>query len=369
MQRLTKYQLLLKYLAEASDIVSGKVELDEALDELVTVVKVVNDSLHNITIKGLPTAAQPLGALVTHDIFTVTSENGKSSLTGAQILLLRGNRGQRRHVFLYENHVVFAKVVSEKSQVYGFKFCLATGSLGMSSVVKGEDKKIDLWLLGRNSDSYTLEAKNKKAKDEFASELRKVIVRQKERNKITSSGGASLSQKYSLQNENDLNEAHVHQNVGSQQPAYYDTASTTCSGESGDSHGDRLSRHVARSRSLESGRVHAPLRSRSVDCAADRNSPIDDDELGVDEDEDAESGGSAGAGGVPRARMHRSGGRYIALADYMALTSREIDLTEDEVVELIKVGCAGWWYVRLTTYPYPEGWTPSTYLEKLHERS
>ena len=166
-----------------------------------------------------------------------------------------------------------------------------------------------------------------------------------------------------------MNESHVHQNVGSQQPAYYDTASTTCSGESGDSHGDRLSRHVARSRSLESGRVHAPLRSRSVDCAADRNSPIDDDELGVDEDEDAESGGSAGAGGVPRARMHRSGGRYIALADYMALTSREIDLTEDEVVELIKVGCAGWWYVRLTTYPYPEGWTPSTYLEKLHERS
>ena len=49
----------------------------------------------------------------------------------------------------------------------------------------------------------------------------------------------------------------------------------------------------------------------------------------------------------------------------MALTSREIDLNEDEVVELIKVGCAGWWYVRITTYPYPEGWAPSTYLEKI----
>ena len=370
MQRLTKYQLLLKYLAEASDIVCGKVELDEALDELVTVVKVVNDSLHNITIKGLPLAAQPLGALVTHDIFTVTSENNKSSLTGAQILLLRGNRGQRRHVFLYENHVVFAKVVSEKSQVYGFKFCLATASLGMSSVVKGEDKKIDLWLLGRNSDSYTLEAKTKKAKDEFASELRKVIVRQKERNKSSSSRGGSLSQKYSIQSRNEVNEMQVNQNIGQQQVAYYDTASTTCSGESGESQGgDRLSRHITRSRSLESGRVHAPLRSRSVDCAADRNSPIEDDELGVDEDEDAESGGSAGAGGIQRTRVHRGGGRYIALADYMALTSREIDLTEDEVVELVKVGCAGWWYVRLTTYPYPEGWTPSTYLDKLHDRS
>ena len=55
----------------------------------------------------------------------------------------------------------------------------------------------------------------------------------------------------------------------------------------------------------------------------------------------------------------------LVLADYMALTSREIDLNEDEVVELIKVGCAGWWYVRITTYPYPEGWAPSTYLEKM----
>ena len=60
-----------------------------------------------------------------------------------------------------------------------------------------------------------------------------------------------------------------------------------------------------------------------------------------------------------------SGQQFVVLADYMALTSREIDLNEDEVVELIKVGCAGWWYVRITTYPYPEGWAPSTYLEKM----
>ena len=52
MQRLTKYQLLLKDLADASNVVCGKVEIVEALDELVSVVKVVNDSLQNITFKG-----------------------------------------------------------------------------------------------------------------------------------------------------------------------------------------------------------------------------------------------------------------------------------------------------------------------------
>ena len=70
-----------------------------------------------------------------------------------------------------------------------------------------------------------------------------------------------------------------------------------------------------------------------------------------------------------RMARHRTGNRYLVLADYMALTSREIDLTEDETVELIKVGCSGWWYVRITTYPYNEGWAPSTYLEKVRDIS
>ena len=52
MQRLTKYQLLLKDLTEASNVVCGRAELEEALSELVSVIKVVNDSMHEVTIKG-----------------------------------------------------------------------------------------------------------------------------------------------------------------------------------------------------------------------------------------------------------------------------------------------------------------------------
>jgi len=33
--------------------------------------RVVNDSMHSVTIKGLPKAASPLGALIAHDIFQV----------------------------------------------------------------------------------------------------------------------------------------------------------------------------------------------------------------------------------------------------------------------------------------------------------
>ena len=60
--------------------------------------------------------------------------------------------------------------------------------------------------------------------------------------------------------------------------------------------------------------------------------------------------------------------RYRVLADYTALTTRELNLQVGEVVELVKPGCAGWWYVRLEEYPYTEGWAPATYLEKIVPR-
>jgi hypothetical protein len=100
-----------------------------------------------------------------------------------------------------------------------------------------------------------------------------------------------------------------------------DSANTSVTSTTED---QRPSSRLTRSRSLETSKGRATLRSRSLDCAGDRSSPE------ADEDEEAVSGQ-----------------RFVVLADYMALTSREIDLNEDEVLELIKVGCAGWWYVRI----------------------
>ena len=71
-------------------------------------------------------------------------------------------------------------------------------------------------------------------------------------------------------------------------------------------------------RSLETSIGQASLRSRSLDFAGDRSSPE------ANEYEEAISG------------QH-----FVVLANFMVLTSREIDLKEDEVVEFIMVGCAG----------------------------
>ena len=48
---------------------------------------------------------------------------------------------------------------------------------------QGAEKKIEIWIIGQ-SDVYSLEAKTKKAKEDFANELRRVIIEQKDKNGI-----------------------------------------------------------------------------------------------------------------------------------------------------------------------------------------
>jgi hypothetical protein len=71
MQRLTKYQLLLRDLTESANVVCGRPELEEALAELLSVIRVVNDSMNDGNIKGLPETVRPLGMLCAQDVFQV----------------------------------------------------------------------------------------------------------------------------------------------------------------------------------------------------------------------------------------------------------------------------------------------------------
>lgn len=40
-------------------------------------------------------------------------------------------------------------------------------------------------------------------------------------------------------------------------------------------------------------------------------------------------------------------GRYVALADYCAVGNSEVNMKEGDIVELLKEGCAGWWFVKM----------------------
>ena len=192
-QRLTKYQLMLKDLSSTCPAGSTKYTLELSLQSMLNVIKSVNDSLHTPNIKQLPASLQPLGSLVCQETFTVTSENKSQSQ-----LLFRKN-GQRRHVLLYENHLIFCKQMERGEDVFMFKLSLPVASMGMSSVIKGEERKMEVWIIGQ-PDAFTLEAKSKKSKEMFAGELRKMIAKERgnSREKRVSSSRGVISETMSV---------------------------------------------------------------------------------------------------------------------------------------------------------------------------
>ncbi|CRL00204.1 CLUMA_CG013478, isoform A [Clunio marinus] len=60
--------------------------------------------------------------------------------------------------------------------------------------------------------------------------------------------------------------------------------------------------------------------------------------------------------------MSAQGTKFISLADYCAMGNSEVSMKEGDVVELKKVGCAGWWFVRVLADDM-EGWVPCAYLQ------
>lgn len=46
----------------------------------------------------------------------------------------------------------------------------------------------------------------------------------------------------------------------------------------------------------------------------------------------------------------------------------EVSMHEGDAVELVKVGCAGWWYIKVIGSNL-EGWVPSAYLESFGRKS
>lgn len=62
------------------------------------------------------------------------------------------------------------------------------------------------------------------------------------------------------------------------------------------------------------------------------------------------------------------GGRYVALGDYEAVDVGEASLKEGENVEVEKVGCAGWWYIRVLDTTR-KGWVPASYLGQPNGKS
>lgn len=111
-QRITKYQLLLKDLLQSCDE-NGQNEIKDGLEVMMSVPKKANDAMHLSMLAGCDIPISNLGEVILQDTFQVTEPKS----------LLRKTR--ERRIFLFEFFLVFAKefktVTSQQKSHYQFK--------------------------------------------------------------------------------------------------------------------------------------------------------------------------------------------------------------------------------------------------------
>ncbi|XP_067891435.1 kalirin isoform X2 [Heterodontus francisci] len=164
-QRITKYQLLLKELLTCCE--EGKGELKDGLEVMLSVPKKANDAMHVSMLEGFDENFDVQGELILQDTFQVWDPKS----------LIR--KGRERHLFLFELSLVFSKEIKDSSghSKYVYKHKLLTSELGVTEHVEGDPCKFALWV-GRtpSSDNKTvLKASNIETKQDWIKNIREVI--------------------------------------------------------------------------------------------------------------------------------------------------------------------------------------------------
>uniref|UniRef100_A0A8B9RFF6 Mcf.2 cell line derived transforming sequence-like a n=1 Tax=Astyanax mexicanus TaxID=7994 RepID=A0A8B9RFF6_ASTMX len=151
-QRITKYQLLLKELLKYSKGCEGAEDLQEALSSILGILKAVNDSMHLIAITGYEGNLNDLGRLLMQGSFSVWTEHKKGH---AKVKDLARFKPMQRHLFLHQKALLFCKKREEngegyeKAPSYSFKHSLSMSAVGITENAKGDNKKFEIWCNSR----------------------------------------------------------------------------------------------------------------------------------------------------------------------------------------------------------------------------
>uniref|UniRef100_A0A665U0P0 Guanine nucleotide exchange factor DBS-like n=2 Tax=Echeneis naucrates TaxID=173247 RepID=A0A665U0P0_ECHNA len=179
-QRITKYQLLLKELLKYSKGCDGCDDLQEALSSILGILKAVNDSMHLIAITGYEGNLSELGRLLMQGSFSVWTEHKKGH---AKVKDLARFKPMQRHLFLHEKALLFCKRREEngegyeKAPSYSFKHSLNMSAVGITENAKGDNKKFEIWCNSRE-EVFIVQAPTPEIKTAWVNEIRKVLTQQ-----------------------------------------------------------------------------------------------------------------------------------------------------------------------------------------------
>ncbi|XP_057246424.1 guanine nucleotide exchange factor DBS isoform X6 [Malurus melanocephalus] len=347
-QRITKYQLLLKEMLKYSKNCEGAEDLQEALTSILGILKAVNDSMHQIAITGYDGNLNELGKLLMQGSFNVWTDHKKGH---TKVKDLARFKPMQRHLFLHEKAVLFCKKREEngegyeKAPSYSYKHSLNMAAVGITENVKGDAKKFEIWYNARE-EVYIIQAPTPEVKATWVNEIRKVLTSQLQA----------------------CREASQHRTLEQTQSLPLPLPASSCASPSRN--------HIRNTKKMEEkkadlegcGSTVAPKYpekgkgwakpSHSLDASEENDGWSSAEEPLNSSDAEEEGGGGGGVGG---GEMKLTPGKYTVVTDYDKGVSEEFTVKSGELVQLIREGEDGLWFVKnLSTGR--EGWIPASNL-------
>ncbi|XP_068612646.1 guanine nucleotide exchange factor DBS [Brachionichthys hirsutus] len=372
-QRITKYQLLLKELLKYSKGCDGCHDLQEALSSILGILKAVNDSMHLIAITGYEGNLSGLGRLLMQGSFSVWTEHKKGH---AKVKDLARFKPMQRHLFLHQKALLFCKRREEngegyeKAPSYSFKHSLSMSAVGITENAKGDNKKFEVWCNSRD-EVFIVQATTPEIKTSWVNEIRKVLTQQLQAYRDASQqkssdgvppspgggGGVSVSlspfrsngpknpKKQQQQEEKRAEPNAVSEVNSSSSPKHKDEPATSPTA-------DRSSAAKKRFTLQGFGNLKSPKgwnkTSLSVD-ASEENDAYSSGEDPMNSDPDDDVG------------KKLAPGRYTVVADCEKAGPQELSVKSGDTVQLIRAGDEGQWFVR-NLRSSKEGWVAAANL-------
>ncbi|XP_037585182.1 guanine nucleotide exchange factor DBS isoform X7 [Cebus imitator] len=343
-QRITKYQLLLKEMLKYSKNCEGAEDLQEALSSILGILKAVNDSMHLIAITGYDGNLGDLGKLLMQGSFSVWTDHKRGH---TKVKELARFKPMQRHLFLHEKAVLFCKKREEngegyeKAPSYSYKQSLNMAAVGITENVKGDAKKFEIWYNARE-EVYIVQAPTPEIKAAWVNEIRKVLTSQLQACREASQHRA-LEQSHSL-------------------PLPAPTSTSPSRGNSRNI--KKLEERKTDPLSLEGYSSSAPLskppeKGKGWSKTSHSLEAPEDDGGWSSAEEQINSSDAEEDGGVGPKKLVP--GKYTVVADHEKGGPDALIVRSGDVVELVQEGDEGLWYVRDPTTG-KEGWVPASSL-------
>ncbi|XP_031148174.1 guanine nucleotide exchange factor DBS isoform X5 [Sander lucioperca] len=371
-QRITKYQLLLKELLKYSKGCDGCDDLQEALSSILGILKAVNDSMHLIAITGYEGNLSELGRLLMQGSFSVWTEHKKGH---AKVKDLARFKPMQRHLFLHQKALLFCKRREEngegyeKAPSYSFKHSLSMSAVGFTENAKGDNKKFEIWCNSRD-EVFIVQAPTTEIKTAWVTEIRKVLTQQLKACRVTvldASQQKSSDSVFPSPNSNNTSislspfrsSGQKNQKKQEEKKAEMSMMSDSSSSpkhKEPASHAT-LSRvkWMSTSSLLQSKRRGWNKASLSVD-ASEENDGYSSSEDPINSDAEDEGG------------RKLAPGKYTVVADCEKAGPQELSVKSGDMVQLIREGEEGQWFVK-NLRSSKEGWVAAANLLSLISES